>query len=130
MIARILLGFVFVGAGVAGLMSVNSPPPPNLPEKLQAFLTGIMATGYFFYLLKVTEIICGLLLLAGVFVPLALIILAPIILNIFLLHLFVAPDGLVLAVVIGALEIYLAFFASPYKEVLRPIFRIKPSLQA
>ena len=125
LIARLLLGLVFFGAGITGLFNLV-PPPDDLPENMKTFMAGMMATTYFFPLLKLTEIICGLLLLSGFFVPLALVVLAPIILNIFLTHLFMAPSGLVLATVLGLLEIYLAFFASPYKEAIRPLFSKKP----
>ncbi len=83
------------------------------------------ATGYFFYLLKVTEIVCGLMLLSGFFVPLALVILAPIIINIFLVHAFMAPDGVVLAVILGVLEIYLAFFSAQYSPKIKALFQPK-----
>ncbi len=73
-------------------------------------------------LLKATEIACGLLLISGFFVPLALIVLAPIIIHIFLIHFFLAPQGLPIAVVLGLLELYLAFFAEPYKGIVRKIF--------
>ncbi|MEW6058018.1 MAG: DoxX family protein [Bdellovibrionota bacterium] len=122
LIARILLGLIFFVFGLNGFLNFI-PVPPNLPEKLQAFTTGLMATGYFFPFLKATEVICGLLLLIGAFVPLALVVLAPIIINIFFVHLFLAPSGMPMALLIGALEIYLAFFASPYKEIVRQIFR-------
>lgn len=124
LIARILLGLIFFVFGIIGLMNLI-PPPPNLPEKLQAFNTGLMATGYFFQFLKLTEIICGLFLLIGIFVPLSLVILAPIALNIFLVHAFLAPEGLPIALVIGLLLIYLAFFAQPYASVVKPLFRMK-----
>jgi putative oxidoreductase len=122
LIARILLGLIFFVFGLNGFLNFI-PVPPNLPEKLQAFTTGLMASGYFFPFLKGTEVACGLLLLIGAFVPLALVVLAPIILNILLVHAFLAPSGLPLALVICALEIYLAFFASPYKEIVRQLFR-------
>ena len=122
LIARILLGLIFFASGLMGLLNLV-PAPPNLPEKLQAFMTGLMATGYFFPLLKCTEVICGLLLLIGAFVPLALVVLAPVILNILMVHLFLEHGGLPLALFICALEIYLAFFASPYKEIVRQLFR-------
>lgn len=121
LIARIVLGFVFFASGLIGLLNLV-PPPPDLPEAMKTFMAGIMASKYFFPLLKCTETVCGALLLSGYFVPLALVVLAPVILNIFLTHLFIAPGGLPLAVVIGGLEIYLAFFASPYKEAIRGIF--------
>ncbi len=120
LIARILLGVIFFGAGLVGLLNL-APPPADLPEGLKTFMAGLMVTKYFIPLLKGTETICGLLLLSGYFVPLALVVLAPIVLNIFLTHLFVAPEGLILAIVIGALETYLAFF-SPYSPKIRALF--------
>lgn len=122
-IARVLLGLVFFGGGITGLLNLV-PPPPDLPEKLQAFNTGLAASSYFFPLLKATETICGLLLLSGFFVPLALVILAPITLNIFLVHAFLAPEGVPLAVIMGVLLIYLAFF-SPYSPPIRNLFKAK-----
>lgn len=121
LIARLLLGLIFFVFGIAGLLNLI-PPPPNLPENMQAFMKGLMATGYFFQLLKGTETICGLLLLTGSFVPLALVVLAPIVLNIFLVHVFMEPSGLPMAIVIGALEVYLAFFAKPYSDVIKKLF--------
>jgi uncharacterized membrane protein YphA (DoxX/SURF4 family) len=122
MIARILLGLVFFGGGITGLLNLY-PPPPDLPERLQAFNNGLMASGYFFKLLKITETACGLALLSGFFVPLALVILAPISLNIFFVHAVLAPEGLPLAIIIGLLIIYLSFFAKPYSDRIKPLFR-------
>lgn len=123
-VARILLGLVFLGAGVAGLLNL-APPPADLPERLQTFNAGLMASGYFMTLLKFTEAVCGLLLILGMFVPLALVILAPIVLNIFLVHVFIAPEGVPLAVILGALLIYLSFFAEPYSKVIKQLFQRK-----
>lgn len=122
LIARILLGLVFFGAGLSGLLNL-APPPADLPESLKTFMAGMMATKYFFPLLKGTETLCGLLLLSGMFVPLALVVLAPIILNILLTHAFMAPSGLPLALLVGVLEAYLAFFAPPYKVSIRQLFK-------
>ncbi|MBS1960446.1 MAG: DoxX family membrane protein [Bdellovibrionales bacterium] len=125
MIARILLGLIFFVFGLMGLLNL-APPPPNMPEKLAAFMTGIMATGYFFPLLKSTEVVCGALLLANRFVALALVVLAPIIINIVGVNVFLQPSGLPLALVIVALEAYLAFF-SPYKGPIQALFKAKPA---
>jgi len=122
LIARILMGLVFFAAGLAGLLNL-APVPPDLPERLQTFNAGLMASGYFMTLLKLTEIVCGLLLISGFFVPLALVVLAPIVLNILFVHLFLEPSGLPLAVILGALLVYLAFFAQPYSNVIKPLFR-------
>lgn len=122
LVARILLGLIFFVFGLNGFLNFI-PVPENLPEKLMAFTSGLMASGYFFPFVKGTEVVCGILLLAGIYVPLALIVLAPIILNIFLTHAFLAPDGLVLPIVIGLLEVYLAFFVKPYCDVVKQIFK-------
>jgi len=124
MIARILLGLIFFVFGIIGLFDLI-PPPPNMPERMMTFMNGMMATGYMMKLIKITEVVCGALLLSNMFVSLALVVLAPVVLNIFLVHAFMAPDGLVLAVVIVALEIYLAFFADPYRQTIRQLFRRK-----
>jgi putative oxidoreductase len=123
-IARVLLGLIFFAAGVTGLLNL-APAPPDMPENLMTFTNGLLATGYFMTLLKATEAICGLLLLAGLWVPLALVILAPISINIFLVHAFLAPEGLLTALMIGLLMIYLSFFAKPYAGRLKPLFERK-----
>ena len=122
--ARLLLGLMFFAGGIVGLFNL-APPPADLPERMQSFNNGLMASGYFMPFLKGTETICGLLLLSGMFVPLALVVLAPIILNIFLLNAFLMPEGIILAVVIAGLETYLAFFAEPYANVVKGLFRRK-----
>lgn len=122
LVARLILGFIFFASGIAGLFNLV-PPPPNMPEKLQTFMTGILAAGYFFPLLKVTEIACGLLLLSGFYVPLALVVLAPIVINIFFVHALLEPSGLPVASALVVLEAYLAFFAAPYREPIRALFR-------
>lgn len=124
MIARVLLGLMFFVFGLIGLLNLY-PPPPDLPERMQTFNNGLMAAQYFFPLLKATETICGLFLLAGMFVPLALVVLAPIVLNIFFVHAFLAPDGLPIAIVIGLLMIYLSFFAQPYSATIKSLFKKK-----
>lgn len=122
--ARVLLGVLFLAAGMVGLFNL-APPPPDLPENLQLFNAGLAASGYFMTVLKLTEIVCGLLLISGYFVPLALVILAPIVLNIFFVHLFMFPDGLPVAIVAGLLLVYLSFFAMPYSMTVKLLFKTK-----
>ncbi len=116
--ARILMGFVFFASGIAFFLTT----PPPLEGAMADFFKGMSATGYFFYLLKATEISCGLLLMIGMYVPLALVVLAPVILNIFLVHAFMAPQGLLLAIILGVLEIYLAFFSAAYSPTIKQLF--------
>lgn len=116
---RILLGLVFLGAGVSFFLST----PPPLEGRMGTFFEGLVATGYFFQLLKVTEIVCGLALVIGRFVPLALVVLAPILVNILLVHAFLAPEGLPIAIVLAAFEVYLAFFSAEYSPPIKKLFR-------
>ncbi|MES2965642.1 MAG: DoxX family membrane protein [Bdellovibrionota bacterium] len=122
-VARVLLGLVFLLGSITYFLDLV-PEPTDLPERLMTFNAGMKATGYFLTLLKATELVCGLLLVTGYFVPLALVILAPIELNIFLVHAFLAPEGLVLAVIMGLLMIYLAFF-SRYSPKIKALFQPK-----
>ncbi len=122
LIARILLGFVFFASGIAGLFNLV-PMPPDLPERMVTFNNGLMATGYFLPFLKITETVCGAFLLTGYFIPLALVILAPIVIHITLVHAFLAPGGLVLAIILGLLLYYLSFHAKPYSVVIRELFK-------
>ena len=70
-----------------------------------------------------TFVLKGGLLLSGYFVPLALVILTPIVINIVLVHAFLAPSGLPLGLIIAFLLAYLTFFAKPYSNVIKSLFR-------
>lgn len=122
LIARVLLGLLFFAAGLAGLLGAGEPPP-DLPERMKTFNAGLMASGYFMTLLKLTETICGLMLISGFFVPLALVILAPIVLNIVLVHAFMAPATGAPGLIAGLLMVYLAFFSKPYSPPIKQLFR-------
>ena len=105
-IARYFLGIVFLVAGINGygyLFGLELFVATS-PEAMQLF--------QFDYLLvveKTLEIICGIFLLANRYVPLALAILAPLIANIFLLHVFVDHSLLVLAIVMVIAYGYLLY---------------------
>jgi putative oxidoreductase len=103
--SRILLGLVFFVFGLNGFL--HFIPQPALSGDIADFMNGLMKTGYFFPLLKGTETIVGLLLLTGYLVPLALVILTPVLLNIFLFHLFLEPASIVMAIVLVVLHIIL-----------------------
>jgi hypothetical protein len=78
------------------------------------------AAGYFFPFVHGTEVVAGALLLSGRFVPLALTIMAPVVLNIVVFHAFLAPHGLALPVAVATIEIFLAW---SYRSTFRPILR-------
>ena len=105
-IARILLGLMFVFGGVTGLFQLVEQP--EVGEEAAAFMGAIMDSGYLWPVIKVTEIVCGVLLILGMFVPLALVVLAPVALNILLFHVFLEPSGLPIGLFLLVLGLYLA----------------------
>jgi hypothetical protein len=85
----------------------------------------MVQTGYLFRLVKATEVVVGALLLANRYVPLALALIAPIVVNIVLVHGFLAPSGIVPGLVILVLELYLAW---SYRAVFRPMLAARVTL--
>jgi hypothetical protein len=115
--ARVAMGALFLFSGLFGLLT-SPQPVPGLPEGAVAFSTALMKTGYMFKLVCGTEALVGALLLANRFVPLALALLAPVVVNIVAFHLFLEPGGLPVAVVVAVLETYLAW---SYRAAFRPM---------
>jgi uncharacterized membrane protein YphA (DoxX/SURF4 family) len=123
--ARSLLGLIFFVFGLNFFLHFIPTPPMSGPPA--DFAGAMAATGYLFVLVKVTEVVGGALLLAGRYVPLALALLAPVVVNIFFFHAFLAPSGLAVPIVVLALEIFLAW---AYRSVYRPMLQAKVDLSA
>jgi len=117
-IARILLGLIFFVFGLNGFLNFMPPPPTGMPEGAMAFGEAMMKTGYFIPLLSGTQVIVGVLLLANRFVPLALIVIAPVIVNIIAFHVFLMPSGMMIPGLVVLLELYLAW---TFRNVFRPV---------
>ncbi len=117
--ARVLLGLVFFGFGLDGFLHfVPQPDPSSMPHGAVAFAGALLGTGYMFPLIKGTETLVGALLLANRFVPLALALLAPVVINIVLFHAFLSPTGVAIAIVVLALELFLAW---THRRAFRPM---------
>jgi uncharacterized membrane protein YphA (DoxX/SURF4 family) len=115
--SRILLGLIFFVMGLNGFLQLIPQPPP--PEKAMAFMGALAATGYMFPLIMGVQVIGGALLLSNRLVPLALAILAPIVVNIALLHTFLAPAGLPVALLVLGLELGTAWsYRDAYASML------------
>lgn len=125
-VARILLGLLFLGSGIFGMLmalGVAPMPPqdPSMSEAATAFMGGLFKSGYLLQLIKATEIVVGVLLLSNRFVPLALILIAPVVVNIVALHAFLVPSGLPVAMVVLILEGYLAWaYRGSYSALFNP----------
>jgi uncharacterized membrane protein YphA (DoxX/SURF4 family) len=121
-VARYVQGAAFFVFGLNGFLHFLPQPAP--PEAAGALLGAFAASGYMFPLIKGTEVIAGALLLLGRFVPLSLVLIAPVIVNILLYHLFLAPAGLLVPLLLLATELYLAW---SYRHVFAPL--LKPLAQ-
>ena len=100
LIARNLLGLIFLVFGLNGFFHfIPMPPPAGLAGQ---FMGAAFVSNYLVpvFLLQVAG---GALLLANRFTPLALVLLGPVIVNILMFHAFMAPEGLPMAVVVTAL---------------------------
>jgi uncharacterized membrane protein YphA (DoxX/SURF4 family) len=91
-IARFLLGLMFTVFGANGFLHFIPQPPPANPLALQYMI--VLGSSHQFVLVFLIQLIAGLLLLSGFFVPLALVLLAPVIVNIVMYHLTLDPGGL------------------------------------
>ena len=111
LIARLLMGLTFFVFGLNGFLRFIPAPPPT---GLAGQFAGILFTSYLYVVIFAVQVIGGLLLLVNRFVPLALIILGPVIVNIFFFHLFMAPSGLPLAIVVVALWVIVAMRNKKY----------------
>jgi uncharacterized membrane protein YphA (DoxX/SURF4 family) len=125
-VARVLLGLCFFVFGLNGFLNFLPKPAEAPPERVAAFMGGLIQTGYMFQLIKGTEVLGGLLLLANRFVPLGLALLAPVVVNIVLFHVLLAPPPNPITALVFFGEVYLAW---AYRDAFRPMLaaRVQPS---
>ncbi len=118
-IARYLLGLIFTVFGLNGFLSFMHQPPPANPLALQFFIS--ITSSHFAAFFFAVQLIAGLLLLSGFFVPLALTLLAAELYNILAFHLSFAPATIAPALVASVLWVlvFLEFRAS-FSGVLAP----------
>src|ERR1700687_2712301 len=121
-IARILMGLPLIVFGLNGFFNFIPPPTTPLPEKAAAFADALANTGYMLQLIGATQLIVGLLLVLNRFVPLALALFAPFIVNSIAFHLFIEHSGLPMATVFLFLEVYRAW---AYRNAYRPMLAIR-----
>jgi uncharacterized membrane protein YphA (DoxX/SURF4 family) len=120
--ARVLFGLIFFVFGLNGFLQFIPQPPP--PPGAGAFMGALAATGYMFPLIKGVEVVAGLMLLSNRFVPLALALLAPNVVNIVLFHAVLAPAGLPIALMVLGLELFIAW---SYRDAYAPMLRARTS---
>jgi len=115
---RLLLG-AFLGFSVLNAV-LHLAPEPEMPAAAVSFFGALAATGYFIPLLKTTELLVAVALLSNNYVALALVVLAPITINVALFHLLLAPGGIAAGIILMALHLTLAWFKrDSFRDLLR-----------
>ena len=117
-IVRVLMGLLFLFASITFFFDLITPPPQT--GAMKTFSDGLEAAGYLMPLVKTVELLCGIAFVTGRFVPLATVLIAPIIVNIVCVHLFLAPEGLPIAIFVALAN---AFVAYQHRESYAPLFR-------
>jgi putative oxidoreductase len=120
LIARILLGLLFTIFGLNGFLHFI-PTGPAPTGHAGQFFTAV-AESHYMDVVFALQLIAGLLVLANQFLPLALTVLAPIIVNIILFHATMAPEGLPLAAVAVVLWLLTAY---PVRSVFTGLLKQK-----
>ena len=99
-IARYLAGVIFLVMGLNGYLNfIHFPPPPGIAGQFM----GALYVSHYLWVIFGFQVVAGVLLLANRYVPLAVAILAPVLVNILSFHVFMAPSGLPLALFVTVL---------------------------
>lgn len=121
-VIRSLFGLIYLVFGLNFFLHfIPMPPPPATPGAAESFTGGLFQAGYFFPMLKGIEVLLGGFLLLNFFTPLSLVILAPISINILLFHLFLAPAGIGMSILIVLFHVYLFWaYRKSFRTVIDP----------
>jgi uncharacterized membrane protein YphA (DoxX/SURF4 family) len=122
LVARIVLGLLFFAFGLIGVLNLVKA---QLPAGDAGVFVGVLMTHGYMKFVSLLEVIAGLLLLVGRFVPLGLVILGPILVNILLYHILLEPQGVAIGAVATVLEIFLIW---AYRLSFRGLFDATPEL--
>ena len=117
LIARLLLGLIFVVFGLNGFLNFLNMGP--MPTGLAGQFIGALALSHYYWVVAALQVAGGVLLLVGRFLPLALVLLVPVIVNIVLYHVFLNPSGVALAIVVVILWL-IVFYG--YRQYFSGIF--------
>jgi putative oxidoreductase len=116
LIARLLLGLVFLVFGLNGFLHfIKAPMPTGIAGQ---WVGAIFASGFWVVIFGI-QVICGALFLVNRFVPLALVLIGPVIVNILATHALMGAPGLPMAIVVALLW---AIVAIRNKQHLAGIF--------
>ncbi len=118
-ILRTLMGLLFLFASITYFLKLITPPPLP-PGDMKTFNEGLMAAHYLMPTVKVIELLCGLAFVTGRFVPLASVLIAPIILNIVGVHTFLDTKELPIALFLVVANGLTAYY---HRDRYAPLFK-------
>ena len=121
-VVRILMGLAFTTFGLNGFLHFM-PEPKEMPENIMSFLGALKNSGYLSIAMG-TQLLVGILLLANRFVPLALALIAPILVGIISFHIRLQPSGLGPGIVLSIMALYLAW---AYRGAFAPMLAMNAS---
>ncbi|RLB36952.1 MAG: hypothetical protein DRH30_14085 [Deltaproteobacteria bacterium] len=114
------MGLIFTVFGLHGFFHFSFIPMPEMSEAGGTFMGALMGTGYFMIVVKAVEVLAGLMILTGRFLPLGLILLAPVTVHILLFHVFLDPAGMGMAIFVVAMQLFLAWsYRDSYSGILQ-----------
>jgi putative oxidoreductase len=117
-VARILLGLVFVVFGSNVWFQFLPAPPMKGPI---GAMMGAMFETHYIHIIAAFQVLGGLILLIGRYVPLGLTLLGPIIVNILLIHILMEPSGLPIALIVAALALFLLWrYRANFAGLVKP----------
>lgn len=107
-VLSLLSGLMFINAGLNKYLNYI-PVPDNLPEKVQKMNAAFMEIGWLMPLVAAAEIIGGILFIIPRTRALGALILFPVMIGILLTHLIFVPNGLVIALVLMAINLWVIY---------------------
>jgi putative oxidoreductase len=99
-VAQYLTGVIFLVMGLNGFLNFIPLPPPG---GIAGQFLGVLYVSHYLWVIFAFQVIAGVLLLVNRYVPLAVAVLAPVIVNILTFHALMAPSGLPLALFVAVL---------------------------
>ena len=120
-VLRTLMGLLFLFASITYLFKLIVPPPMP-PGDLKTFNEGLMAAHYLMPTVKIVELLCGLAFVTGRFVPLAAVLISPIIVNIVGVHTCLDRTGLPFAIFLVIANGFVAYY---HRDRYAPLFQAK-----
>ncbi len=108
MVVSALFGLIMINGGLNKFFNYM-PAPEGMPQLAMKLMGAFVESGYMFPLIALTEIVAGLMIILNKTRALGAIIIAPVTVNILLFHIFVAPEGMIVGIIIFLINCWIIF---------------------